>query len=45
MAVCFTIKSKLAAITRVSVNNVGADLFLKRIFITEKRIQFTSVEL
>ena len=39
MAVCFTIISNLAVTTHVSVTNVRADLFLKGIFITEKRIQ------
>ena len=36
----FTITSRLAVTTCVSVNNVRADLFLKGIFITEQRIQF-----
>ena len=35
----FTTISNLAVTTHVSVNNVGEDLFLKGIFITEQRIQ------
>ena len=41
VVVCFTIISNLAVTTRVSVNNVRADLFLKGIFITEQQTQFT----
>ena len=41
VAVCFNIISNLAVTTRVSVNNVRADLFLKGIFIAEQQIQFT----
>ena len=40
VAVCFTIKRNLAVTTRVSVNNVRSDLFLKGMFITKQRIQF-----
>ena len=40
VAVCFTMISNLAVTTRVSVNNVRADLFLKGIFITEHPTQF-----
>ena len=41
VAVCFTRISNLAVITRVSVNQVRADLFLKGIFIREQQTQFT----
>ena len=36
---CFTIISNLTVTTHVSVNNVGADIFLKGIFIMEHWIQ------
>ena len=39
--VYFTIISNLAVTTRVSVNNVRADLFLEGIFITQQRTQLT----
>ena len=38
----FTIISNLAVTARVSVNIVRADHFLKEIFVTEQRNQFTS---
>ena len=41
MAVCFTIISNLTVTTRVSVNNVRADIFPRGIFITKQRNQFT----
>ena len=37
----FTVISNLAVTTRVSVNNVRADLFLEGIFITQQRTQLT----
>ena len=40
VVVCFTMISNFAVTTRVSVNNVRVDLFLKAIFMTEQRIQF-----
>ena len=41
VAPCFTLISNIAVTTRVSVNNVRADLFLKGIFTSERQTQFT----